>query len=84
MIPYKIHLDEWTVSLWHSDNDTLLIKAEHTETENYLTSITAEVRLRRHWIGKQCAGELHPSPLPTLRDTNPITKEALIAAEGAG
>ena len=56
MIPYKVHLDNWTVSLYHSDNDTLLIKAEHTETENYLTSITAEVRLRRHWIGKQCAG----------------------------
>ena len=84
MIPYQVHLDDWTVSLWHSDNDTLLIKAEHTATENYLTSITAEVRLRRHWIGKQCAGELHASPFPIIRDDKPITKEALLAAEGAG
>jgi len=84
MIPYKVHLDEWTVSLWHSDNDTLLIKAEHTETENYLTSITAEVRLRRHWIGQQCAGELHPSPLPALRDDTPVSKEGILAEQGAG
>ena len=84
MIPYKVHLDNWTVSLYHSDNDTLLIKAEHSETENYLTSITAEVRLRRHWIGSQCAGELHPSPWPTLENGKPVTKEALLAAEGAG
>ena len=86
MIPYQVHLDDWTVSLWHSDNDTLLIKAEHAETKNYLTSITAEVRLRRHWIGQQCAGDLQPSPF----DTEPaavrrlLTREALLAAEGAG
>ena len=84
MTPYQIHLDDWTVSLWHSDNDTLLIKAEHAETENYLTSITAEVRLRRYWIGKQCAGELHPSPLPALRGGEPVSKETILAAEGAG
>ena len=86
MIPYQVHLDDWTVSLWHSDNDTLPIKAEHAETENYLTSITAEVRLRRYWIGQQCAGELHPSPFKVAQPfpLKAVTKEALLAAEGAG
>ena len=86
MIPYKIHLDDWTVSLWHSDNDTLLIKAEHAETENYLTSITAEMRLRRHWIGQQCAGDLHPTPFEVSQPfpLESVSKEALLAAEGAG
>jgi hypothetical protein len=72
--------------LWHSDNDTLLIKAEHGETKNYLTSITAEVRLRRHWIGQQCAGALHPTPFKVAQPfpQKAVTKEAILAAEGAG
>jgi hypothetical protein len=54
------------------------------EPEHYLTRVVADVQLRRYYIGQQCAGELHPSPWPTLQSGKPVTKEALMAAEGAG
>ena len=72
--------------MWHSDNDTLLLKIEHSDNTDYLTSIVGEVRLRRWYIGEQCAGRLHPSPFKVAQPfpKQAITKEALLAAEGAG
>jgi len=86
MIPYKTHHGEWTISMWHSDNDTLLLKFEHANSGDYMTRITGEVRLQRYWIGKQCAGRLHPSPFKVAQPfpQKAVTKEALLAAEGAG
>jgi len=86
MIPYRTTLDDWTVSMWPSDSGTLLLKIEHADGGDYLTRITGEVRLRRWFIGEQCAGALHPTPF-TVSQPFPqkaITKEALLAAQGAG
>lgn len=84
--PYRAHHGPWIVSLWHSDNDTLLIKIEHNDNTDYLTRITGEVRLQRNWIGKMCAGRLHPSPFVVSQPSpkKAVTKEAILAAEGAG
>ena len=84
MIPYQIHLDEWTVSLYSTDKGLTLTVSNSVEPEHYLTRVVADVRLRRYYIGRQCAGVLHPSPWPTLREGIPKSKEALMAAEGAG
>ena len=86
MIPYRTHHGDWTISMWHSDNDTLLLKIEHADNTDYLTSITGEVRLRRYWIGEQCAGVLHPTPFKVAQPfpQKAVTKEALLAAQGAG
>ena len=84
MIPYQIHLDEWTVSLYSTDKGLTLTVSNSVEPEHYLTRVVADVRLRRYYIGRQCAGELHPSPWPTLQDGKPVSKEALMAREGAG
>jgi len=91
MIPYRTTLDDWTVSMWPSDNGTLLLKIEHADGGDYLTRITGEIRMRHLFIGKQCAGTLHPTPF-TVSQPYPlkavtqktVTKEALLAAEGAG
>ena len=84
MIPYQIHLDEWTVSLYSTDRGLTITVSNNVEPENYLTRVRADVVLRRYYIGQQCAGVLHPSPWPTLQSGTPATKEALMAAEGAG
>lgn len=84
MIPYQVHLDEWTVSLYSTDKGLTLTVSNSVEPEHYLTRVVADVRLRRYYIGSQCAGELHPSPWPTLQEGIPKSKEALLAAEGAG
>jgi hypothetical protein len=84
MIPYQIHLDEWTVSLYSTDHGLTLTVSNSVEPEHYLTRVVADVRLRRYYIGQMCAGELHPSPWPTLQEGIPKSKEALLAAEGAG
>jgi len=84
MIPYQIHLDEWTVSLYSTDHGLTLTVSNSVEPEHYLTRVVADVRLRRYYIGQMCAGELHPTPFPTYRDANPVSKEAILAREGAG
>ena len=86
MIPYRTHHGDWTISTWHSDNDTLLLKFEHADSGDYMTRITGEVRLQRHWIGKVCAGRLHPSPFKVAQPfpEKTVTKESLLAAQGAG
>ncbi len=103
MIPYKIHLDAWTVALYSTDTGLTITVSNSVEPEHYLTRVRADVALRRYYIGQQCAGELHPSPWPTLENGTPTkyielddegndpvltvrstSKEALMAAEGAG
>ena len=86
MIPYRTTLDDWTVSMWPSDNGTLLLKIEHVDGDDYLTRLTGEIRMRRWFIGEQCAGALHPSPFKVAQPfpKQAITKEAILAAEGAG
>jgi len=86
MIPYRTTLDDWTVSMWPSDSGTLLLKIEHADGDDYLTRITGEVRLRRWYIGEQCAGALHPTPFKVAQPfpLKAVTKEALLAAQGAG
>ena len=85
MIPYQVHLDDWTVSLYPTDDGRLTFTVSNSsESEDTLTRIVGEVRLRRYYLGSVCAGELHPSPWPTLKEGMPMSKEALLAAEGAG
>ena len=86
MTPYRTTLDDWTVSMWPSDNGTLLLKIEHVDGDDYLTRLTGEIRMRRWFIGEQCAGQLHPSPFKVAQPfpQKAITKEAILAAEGAG
>ena len=85
MIPYEVHLDDWTVALYATDDGRLTFTVTNSnDPKDYLTRVVGEVRLRRYYIGQQCAGELHATPFPTYRDANPTSKEALMAAEGAG
>ena len=85
MIPYQVHLDEWTVGMYATDDGRLTFTVTHaSDTADYMTRVVGEVRLRRYYIGQQCAGELHPTPFPTYRDGKPVSKESVLAAEGAG
>tara|TARA_R100001086_G_scaffold127112_1_gene65752 strand:+ start:361 stop:618 length:258 start_codon:yes stop_codon:yes gene_type:complete len=85
MIPYQVHLDDWTVCLYSTDDGRLTFTVTNeNDPENYMTRMVGDVRLRRYYIGQMCAGELHPSPFPTYRDAKPVSKETLLAAEGAG
>ena len=84
MTPYRVHLDEWTVALYSTDGGLTLTVTNNSEPASYLTRIVGDVRLRRYYLGSVCAGELHPSPWPTYRDGKPASKEAILAAEGAG
>lgn len=68
MIPYKIHLDDWTVALYATDSGLTLTVSNNNEPENYLTKVVGDVRLRRYYIGRMCAGQLEPSPFPTYRE----------------
>jgi hypothetical protein len=84
MIPYKIHLDDWTVAMYATDGGLTFTVTNSSEPENYLTRVVGDVRLRRYYIGQQCAGELHASPFPTYRDGKLRSKEAILASEGSG
>ena len=85
MIPYEVHLDDWTVALYATDDGRLTFTVTNSnDPKDYLTRVVGEVRLRRYYIGQQCAGELHATPFPTYQDAKPVSKEALMAAEGAG
>ena len=69
MIPYKVHLDDWTVAMYASDDGRLTFTVTNSsDPGDYLTRVVGEVRLRRYYIGRQCAGKLHPSPFPTYRE----------------
>jgi hypothetical protein len=82
--PYRVHLDAWTVALYSTDTGLMITVSNSVEPEHYLTRVVADVQLRRYHIGQQCAGVLHPSPWPTLQNGKPSSKEAILAAEGAG
>jgi hypothetical protein len=88
MIPYKVHLDDWTVAMYATDGGLTFTVTNSGDTGEYLTRVVGDVRLRRYYIGQMCAGELRPSPFPTFRDAKvslqEMSKEALLAAEGAG
>ena len=92
MEPYKVHLDDWTVSMYATDSGRLTFTVSNEkEPDNYMTRVVGDVRLRRYYIGQMCAGKLQPSPFPTYRDGHalpkkdkPMTKEAILAKQGAG
>ncbi|MCH2434552.1 MAG: hypothetical protein MK184_11020 [Acidimicrobiales bacterium] len=84
MVPYRVHLDDWTVALYSTEVGLTITVSNSKEPEHYLTRVRADVALRRYYIGSQCAGVLNPSPWPTLEAGKPPSKEALLAAEGAG
>ena len=72
MTPYRVHLDDWTVALYATDDGRLTFTVSNrSEPENYLTRIVGDVRMRRYYVGQMCAGELKPSPFPTYRDGEP-------------
>ena len=65
MTPYRHHLDDWTVSMYASDDGRLTFTvANRTDLGDYMTRVVGNVRLRRYYLGEMCAGELHPSPFP--------------------
>lgn len=92
MEPYKVHLDNWTVAMYATDDGRLTFTVSNGEEgKHYLTRVVGNVKLRRYYIGEMCAGELRPSPFPTYRDgrivpekqkDKPMTKEAILAKEG--
>jgi len=91
MAPYQVHLDNWTLAMYATDDGRLTFTVTNSsDPDHYMTKIVGEVRMRRYYLGQQCAGELHPSPWPTYRDgravskDKPITKEAILARQGAG
>lgn len=85
MTPYQVHLDDWTVCLYSTDDGRLTFTVTNaSDSETYMTRVVGEVRLRRYYIGQMCAGELHPTPFPTLRDGKPASKEDILAKQGAG
>ena len=89
MEPYRVNLDDWTVALYSTDGGLTFTVTNNSEPKNYMTRVVGDVRLRRYYIGEMCAGELRPSPFPTYRDAKVslqrvMSKEALLAAEGAG
>ena len=85
MEPYQVHLDDWTVAMYATDDGRLTFTVSNSsESEDALTRIVGEVRLRRYYLGSVCAGELHPSPWPTLQEGIPRSKESILAQEGSG
>ena len=76
MTPYQVHLDDWTVAMYAFDDGRLTFTVSNSsDPGDYLTRVVGEVRLRRYYIGQQCAGELHPTPFPTYREGTPLSKE---------
>ncbi len=91
MEPYKVHLDDWTVAMYACDDGRLTFTVSNREEgDHYLTRVVGNVQLRRYYIGNMCAGDLKPSPFPAYRDgtevpkDKPMTKEAILAKQGAG
>ena len=84
MTPYRVHLDDWTVAMYATDGGLTLTVTNNSEPENYLTRVVGDVRLRRYYLGQQCAGELKPAPFPTYREGRLLSKEAILAEQGAG
>lgn len=79
MTPYRIHLDNWTVALYSTDDGRLTFTVtNHEESSNRLMQLRGEVRLQRLYLGSMCAGDLAPSPFPSL------TKDQLLAKQGSG
>lgn len=69
MNPYQVHLDDWTVALYSSDDGRLTFTVTNSsDPGDYLTRVVGDVRLRRYYIGQQCAGVLYPTPFPTYRE----------------
>ena len=63
MEPYIVHLDDWNVAMYPTDDGRLTFTITNDKNdEDRLTQIIGEVRLRRHYIGSVCAGDLHPTP----------------------
>ena len=63
MEPYIVHLDDWNVAMFPTDDGRLTFTVTNRKNdEDRLTQIIGEVRLRRHYIGSVCAGDLHPTP----------------------
>jgi hypothetical protein len=78
--PYRVHLDDWVVSLYATDDGRLTFTVANTaDPDDYMARVVGEVRLRRYYLGQQCAGDLHPSPFPVAQ-----SKESILAAAGAG
>jgi len=84
MIPYRVHLDDWTVALYSTEVGLTITVSNSKEPEHYLTRVRADVALRRYYIGSQCAGVLCIYDLGTKVTAMPPSKEALMAQEGAG
>jgi len=84
MTPYRVRLDDWTVALFVTDGGLTLTVTNDDEPDDYTTRMVGDIRLRRYYLGRQCAGELKPLPYPIYRDGKPVSKEALLAAEGSG
>ena len=93
MEPYRVHLNDWTVAMYATDDGRLTFTVTNqNEPTDRLVQLIGEVRLRRHYIGSMCAGTLRPTPFiasvapyvdpPTISQIR--TKEAVLAAEGAG
>ena len=85
MEPYNVRLDESTVAMYACDvrRLTFTISNSH-DNEHYLTRVVGNVKLRRYYLGDMCAGELKASPFPTYREGKPMSKEAILAKQGAG
>ena len=67
MEPYIVHLDDWNVAMYPTDDGRLTFSITNDQNdEDRLMRIIGEVRLRRHYIGSVCAGELYPTPFDPL------------------
>ena len=63
MEPYIVHLDDWNVAMYSTDDGRLTFTVTNDNNgDDRLTQIIGQVKLRRHYIGSMCAGELHPTP----------------------
>lgn len=96
MIPYRVHLDDWTVGLYTTDDGRLTLTVSNSSEDDTLTRLVGEIKLKRHYIGSMCAGTLHRSP---FKDSNELyrvaptalqiaahssVKDTILASEGAG
>ena len=85
MEPYKVHLDDWTVALYSCDDGRLTFTISNSQNDgDYLTRVVGNVRLRRYYLGNMCSGELKASPFITSSKDKPMSKEAILAKQGAG
>jgi len=87
MEPYRVHIDDWTVALYSTDDGRLTFTVTNSEeSRDRLIQVVGEFRLRRHYIGSACAGELHQSPLEESDEpyVSAPTKEEILARQGCG